>query len=276
MCSTINTLTNKHYHCPNLITIIGNNKLDDEYYKIIEEYNYAKMNANYSNLDFKKIPKCIKSLECRGISNDEIPDHIIELITDYYRLNIKNLPQTLVMLDIFIPTYDYDDTEFDYLPLNLESLIIRGLYNGYLDNLPINLKTLRIFTSNFNKPLNNLPSGLEVLNIENNVYNQVLSNLPISLKKLSILIINYQTKCQIINCPNKIIELNISLVNIDIIPDSVEILEISFYHLADLINNIFPKISKTLKKLIICKSLQCDQVIKYLNDNLSTTKIIYS
>lgn len=276
MCSTIDTVTNKHYHCPNLISILDKNKLEDHHYKIIEEHNYTKMSARPCNLDFEKIPKCVKTLECRGISNHQIPNHIIELITDYYNINLKNLPQTLVMLDIFIPTYDYDDTVFDYLPVNLESLIIRGLYNGYLDNLPVNLKTLRIFAYDFNRSVNNLPNGLEVLDIQNNVYNQILSNLPVSLKNISVLIASYKSTCEIINCPNKLIELNLSLVKIDVIPESVEILNIIFYNTVELINNIFPKIPKTLKTLIIGICMKCDQVTKYLKKNLPTIKIIYN
>jgi hypothetical protein len=261
MCSTINTNTDKHYHCPNLIEILGNKKLEDHHYKIIENQNYTNLKSEYYNLDFKKIPKCIKSLNCKGICNDDIPDHLIELITDYQNINLKNLPQTLVMLDIFIPTFDYDDTEFDYLPVKLESLIIRGLYNGYLDNLPVNLKTLKIYTSDFNRTLNNLPSGLEVLELQNNIYNHVLSNLPLSLKSLSIkLIINYTTKCEIINFPNQLIELSLALVRIDDIPESVEIVDISYYHVADLKNYIFPRIPKTLKKMIIDRGIRCDEV----------------
>lgn len=86
------------------------------------------------------------------------------------------------------------NNSLDNLPINLEELIIRNVYNDSkyknnifnkpLNNLPKTLKKLSI-SGNFSQPLDLLPEGLIMLKIPEN-YNLKLDDLPISLKYLEL------------------------------------------------------------------------------------------
>ncbi len=274
--STLNTDTGSYYYTPYGITIRGNKPLTDEHYKKIKEHNYYKINvdtsvSHYQIINFKKIPTCVKCLEHYKIKNEDIPEHVTELITSNHNLNTTILPNTLVKLDIFIPSSKKGDSLFDNLPLSMETLIIRGMYYGLLDYLPINLKFLEL-RCYFNSPLNHLPTCLEELYIENYTYNHVLNNLPVGLKKITLKIDNNDNKIQLINCPDNVKVMDLSLVDVEKFPEHLEILNLYYYHIKYLINILLPKVPKTLKKLKLDPCMSCDKIKDYIINHFPNTE----
>jgi len=271
--STINTDSKFKSFEPYQIVIMGKNKIKDEDYVKIAVNKYEKIECSIYNIDFHKIPKCVYILHCLYLKNEYIPKHITHVITNYNYLDLKNLPN-LIYLKVMISTSQYSNNDFDYLPITLQTLIIYGVFNGYLDNLPVNLKTLEIKTD-FNGLLNNLPSGLENLVIESRIFDKELNQLPLSLKSLDIkTYLGYKVYCKIRSCPN-IIELKLSMCDIDIIPNSVEKIHIYQWEIQDLIKNLFPKIPKTLKTLTLSRGLECKDVIQYIENNFTNLDVDY-
>jgi hypothetical protein len=141
---------------------------------------------------------------------------ILEHCDIYYPLN--DLPASLIRLEIFVLEFESE-----------------------LDNLPPNLKVLRIDTggigdmcSGYPHPLNNLPSGLEILYFPETVamgwedYPANFDNLPSLLKYIYL--------------PPYLAE----STNFDTIPDSVEVIE--FHHYPKFVEEI-NKYPASLKKI---------------------------
>lgn len=141
---------------------------------------------------------------------------ILEYCDIYYELN--NLPASLLRLEIWV-----------------------ARFSRTLDNLPPNLKVLRIDTggtgnycSGYPHPLNNLPSGLEILyfpetiSMDSDDYPANFEHLPSGLKYLYLQPDYAKT------------------INFNLMPDSVEVIEI--HNFADIVT-LMNKYPASLKKV---------------------------
>ncbi len=115
---------------------------------------------------------------------DSLPDTIERLFFDYlFNQPINNLPNGIKCLRL--------GSEFNHPLVNLPESLISIEYNSKYDldlnTLPINLKRLIIFDSNYDSDFNSntLPSNLEYLSLPDK-YNKKLENLPSSLKILKL------------------------------------------------------------------------------------------
>jgi hypothetical protein len=125
-----------------------------------------EFNVNNFTYDLSLFPKYLKKLVIKA---DTVSMNIIQ-----------HLPDTLETLDIQCSTFNSD---LLLANTNLKTLIISSNdFTKPLNNLPISLTKLKLFSKSFNHELNNLPSNLEELIIQCNLFNQELNNLPPNLK----------------------------------------------------------------------------------------------
>ncbi len=142
----------------------------------------------YDDFDFSKyeinsnIHKLISGCTGKLINLHMIPPSINHFIIKNPTIEINNLADTIKIIEIE-PSFNHKcNINFNNLPNNLHTLIIKTEYSLPLDNLPDNLSTL-IIKSGFNCPIEKLPSGLKVLNLGKN-FNHPIDNLPSSLECL--------------------------------------------------------------------------------------------
>ena len=127
-------------------------------------------------------------------NNQEIKVYQIELFDfncsynkkSYVKLFYKNFNKYFNTTSVIIDTINLDEIIKNKLPSNLQNLLIireysLSNYSYNLDNLPVELKKLKIV--NINLQMDNLPTNLYFLEI-NGEYNKNLDNLPSSLKVL--------------------------------------------------------------------------------------------
>jgi hypothetical protein len=109
----------------------------------------------------------------------DIPKTVTHLELDTYNEKI-NLPPKLRLLKLLGRAAG---ESCQFLPETLEVLEVGGRFNGDVDRLPPNLRTL--FLLSCEQPLDNLPNGLETLVIRSD-FNHPVDNLPASLKSLTL------------------------------------------------------------------------------------------
>lgn len=278
MESLLNTDSDVHYHNPNFLVISGQKNLNDNHYKIIEQFNYCGVSIKNSNIiDLNKLPLCVKTIDSNNFIQ-EIPKHIIEIHTVYsYDNLLNNLPDTLKKIIITFNTI-INQNLLDNLPYNLESLIIKGYYNGNLDYLPSNLKILKINLYNFNQALDNLPNTLEELYIEGNqIYSHNLLNLPDTLKILSCNIYKIGKIDSIkLKCPTNLEYLSFSnVIDIDLFPYTLETVIMWSIYDEKIMNTILSKIPKTIKKISLNYCLKSYIIDNFIKTNFKSVKYDY-
>lgn len=237
------------------------NKIESKY-SFIYETDLALYNSNiYTELSNSGC-LCIKF-------HDYDFNHNINKEYNICELNIikgNNLiPENIKVIDISLYKHKSDILDFlpsklqfliisnyifykpiDYLPINLESLVIPMTYKFSYINYPTNLQDLVL---NCDINLNDLPSNLKKLSISCNEIKNPIVSLPLSLNILEI----KTGYCKIEKLPNKLKQFTLNICN-DLynniklpiccnLPSSLEYLYTDIY----LINNIFNKISKSNK-----------------------------
>jgi hypothetical protein len=110
------------------------------------------------------------------------------------------------------------------LPNTIESLIIRStLFDQSLEHLPISLKKLIIITIPVNHKIEYLPDSIEYLEISDNILDTIYDNLPQNLKVLKITNCLYESAY----CFTK---------PLNNLPKGLEFLEMPYYYNHPLIN----------------------------------------
>jgi len=149
----------------------------------------------------------------------------------------------------------WDDYKKKYVPPNFNS----DIFNQPLENLPLKLKKLTIFSNAFNNPLNKLPSTLTHLTIISNNFNQPLKNLPSTLTHL---VIGSKKFNQLINkLPTLLTHLVIASKEFN---KKVKNLPTSLTHLV-IDSNIFNQPLKNLPSTLTHFILNSNEFIKTLN-----------
>ncbi len=151
-----------------------------------------------------------------------------------------------------------DNVSLDYLSDNIIKLYLFECeyFNHPINNLPLNLKSLKLDCDNFNLPVDYLPIHLEYFYLSSKVFNQSMLNLPQSLKILRLNIPNC-TNTNIMWPPHlETVNLNYK-VNIDYLPDSVKYLTLYSYDLE------IKRLPKKLQRLVL---YDCYSIKKNIND----------
>jgi hypothetical protein len=146
-----------------------------------------------------------------------------------------------------------DNVSLDYLSDNIIKLYLYECeyFNHPVNNLPLNLKSLKLDCDNFNQTVDYLPIHLEYFYLASKVFNQSMLNLPESLKVLRLNIPNC-TNTNII-WPSNLETINLHYkVNIDYLPDSVKVIKLFSYDLE------IKRLPKNLEKLVLfdCYSIK--------------------
>lgn len=226
-----------YYICPikQLYINNNNNKIDKLFIPLNINFLYLNKNiyklSQYKNLIILHLGPSFKD------KIDYFPPNLKVLILPiFYNQNI-NFPNTLEYLEL---SQDYN--HYPYFPINLKVLIIKifkninnNIYN-ILDNLPISLISLSIYTDKIIR-YDNLPCNLKYLRINIDLlYVKInLSNLPPNLEFLEL---------------NNIDEIEENISNI---PLTLKIIKLSYYSSKKTYyqrnkNNLYEQIISTLKK----------------------------
>ena len=137
----------------------------DREYHLLKD-NFIITNLVWGNRDVKEIPRNIKNIKFREEFNKPI-DHIPHSITSIVFGNKFNqpvdglLPPELINLT-FGFYFNYPITVF---PHTLKRLCFNSKYNGSFNNLPKNLKHLKIFIIKPEQVIDNIPDSIEWLSI---------------------------------------------------------------------------------------------------------------
>lgn len=171
------------------------------------------------------------------------------ILRNYDELNGENIPDNII--NIRIMKKPYHDITLNYLnnlPYSLNNINFENMYAflNNIDNLPYNVKTLKLYFNNFNHIINNLPLSLfNLVVFYNPLFNKNIKLPPnlrllwtnINLNKLisfpNISHLKYLGQHEINNLPNTVKELCIyNTLNkynkhLDFLPEGLEILKLS-------------------------------------------------
>jgi hypothetical protein len=231
---------------------------------------------------------CLSSLQ----NFNCIINHIIFYEGENYNIDaLNNLPNSIEYID-FPCIYPF---MLDNLPNSIKSINIYGLdkqtyncvsYDDFFDNpinnLPKNLKELKIESGRFNQTLDNLPDNLETLEISGHYdsnelsccteyyyyskFSQPINKLPKKLKKLTLhFSTKYCNNIKINYLPEELIEFNLYVHTIKYNEDEINIEETNKHNDVKIIINDIIDLNKKINfndKSIYIKELQ--QCIKQL------------
>lgn len=210
---------------------------------------------NLLGVEYKSILADITTLTNATLDIEELKNSKLEyielernnqVIQNYKTLQIilDNLPETLIHLIVwykhyFINTSSCSIITYNKLPIGLKTLELYSReFNNSLDNLPANLETLKLSCTKLFTSLEYLPYNLKTLYINSMNFNSSLDNLPPNLEELFLVITIKKLECEtnnlLNNLPNSIKKLTlfITIKNpndlvIDKLPDNLEYLSVN-------------------------------------------------
>lgn len=203
---------------------------------VLIEINHSN-HDNHENplyISFDKLPTGIDKLM---IHNNSYDNH------DNCYISLDKIQDTLQELEIKFSTNGGEYITPDNLPCNLKKLKIDiGSYNNPINNLPITLEELDITSYEFNQSIDYLPVNLRILKINSNSFNQSMDNLPPNLEILELTSLKYDK-------------------NLDNLPQSLK----SIYLSIEVPDDLKLDLTKLPKQLI---HFMCESPYKSLNSNL--------
>ncbi len=218
--------------------------------------NFNKyLNLSETNLEYLILPqKYNTTLDTNSLSKS-----IKHLLLESSIFNSDLLINTSFLTDLNIVCTDFNQT-LDNLPVTLKQLsLFSDRFNQPLDNLPNSIITMILHLENFTFTLDKLPEGLINLHVSlGNKNIQYLNNLPTTLEKL---VVNYKEKnhgmLEYLPCGLKFLEItgefNELLLNL---PDSINYLDLPY---------CYNKPIYWLPNSLNCLSMSCNNI---LVDNL--------
>lgn len=152
---------------------------------VLIQINHSKHDDHENPLyiSFEKLPTGIDKLM---IQNESYDNH------DNCYISLDKIQDTVQELGIKFLANGGEYITPDNLPCNLKKLKIDiGSYNNPINNLPVTLEELDITSYEFNQSIDYLPVNLRVLKINSNRFNQSMDNLPPNLEILKLTSVKY-------------------------------------------------------------------------------------